>query len=68
MRVRVYVRMHVYNVYVLVNARGDTGRSSVTPYPSPLRQGLSLSLELAWQPASPSNPPASVSHSARFHM
>lgn len=38
------------------------------PNPSPLRQGLSLSLELTWQPASPSNPPVSISHSVRFHM
>lgn len=55
-------------VNVLVNARGYIGYSPVTPYPSPLRQGFSLSLELAWQPASPSNPPVSISHSVRFHM
>lgn len=33
-------------------------------YLLPLRQGLPLTLELVWQPASPSGPPVSILHSA----
>lgn len=51
----VCVRVHAYvYVYVLVKTRGDIGYSSVIPYPSPLRQGLSQSLELASLAASKS--------------
>jgi hypothetical protein len=44
-------------------SKGDTGYPTVTLHLISSRQGLSLNLELVWQPAGPRDLYASVSHS-----
>lgn len=47
--------------------RGQRRTSGVLlyhPLPYSLRQGLSLNLELGWQPSSPGNPPISTCHNS----